>query len=133
MISGKGCWHAYVSQLGTKSAGQELIWSLDKPYPILTLTERWARRQRCHAYGCAMQPHPHHVCKRLHDGSKRISGQFIYLFIFLQLLINIIIGIQDTRIEMNAHYYLHPYFNIYMHQIILLLLLLFYSIIDCAH
>ena len=29
----KDCWHAYVSQLGTRSAGQELIWSqsLDKP------------------------------------------------------------------------------------------------------
>ena len=63
----KGCWHTYVSQLRTKSAGRELIWSLNKPYPILTLTERWARQQRCHAYGCALQPHPHYVCKRLHD------------------------------------------------------------------
>ena len=36
----------------------------------------------------------------------------------LNKTLNYIIGIQDTRIEINAHYYLHPYFNIYMHQII---------------
>ena len=39
------------------------IWSLDKPYPTSILTERWARRQICHAKGCAVQPHYHHVFK----------------------------------------------------------------------
>ena len=47
------------------------------------------------------QPQPHH------QGTS--YGKTIIIIIILLLLI---------IIEINAHYYLHPYFNIYMHQII---------------